>query len=180
MAPIKQFSASNISNGPKTNRSGIRLTGNVFKVTSILEPGTTSRDVVSGALALSLDKNRSLDNVLAVPRLEGLQELKSIRRRVDSDGDGGAVSGRSLEGVLSGVVALGGELMARGVREPELLAVGTLERICHRVESEVTGKDHGSDKVRGGNKGMGSGVGIVSTSEVSVVGGDDWNNRVNS
>lgn len=173
MAPIKQFSGSNISNGPKTNRLGIRLTGNVFKVTSVLEPGTTSRNVVSGALALSLDKNRSLDNVLAVPRLEGLQELKSVRRRVDSDGDGGAVSGRSLEGVLSGVVALGGELIARGVREPELLAVGTLERISHRVEGEVTSKDHGSDKVRGRNKGMGSGVGIVSTSEVSVVGGDD-------
>lgn len=149
-------------------------------MTSVLEPGTTSRNVVSGTLALGLDKNTSVDNVLAVPRLEGLQELESVRSGADGDGDGGTVSRRSLESVLSGVVALGRELIARGVGELELLAVGTLESVGHGVEGEITSKDHGSDKVRRGNKGVGSGVGIVSTSEVSVVRGDDWNNCVNS
>lgn len=149
-------------------------------MTSVLKPGTTSRNVVSGTLALGLDKNTSVDNVLAVPRLEGLQELESVRSGADGDGDGGTVSRRSLESVLSGVVALGRELIARGVGELELLAVGTLESVGHGVEGEITSKDHGSDKVRRGNKGVGSGVGIVSTSEVSVVRGDDWNNCVNS
>lgn len=134
--------------------------------------------MISGALALGLDKNTSFNNVLAVPRLEGLQELKSVRSRADGNRDGGAVSRRSLERVLSGVVALGRELKARGVREPKLLAVGTLERVGHRVKGEVTSKDHGSDKIRRSNKGMGSRVGIVSTSKVSVVRGDNWNDEL--
>jgi hypothetical protein len=147
--------------------------GNVLQVSSVLEPRSTSRDVVGGALALGLDKDRSLNDVLSVPRLEGLEELESVRGGADGDRDGGSVGRRSLEGVLSGVVTLGRELEASGLRELELLAVGALEGVGQGVEGEVTGEDHGGDKVRGSDEGVGGGVGIVSSSEVSVVRRDD-------
>lgn len=85
---------------------------NVLEMTSVLEPRTTGGDVVSCALAEGLDENGGLNNVLAVPWLERLEELESVRGGVDSDLDGSSVSGRSLEGVLSGVIPSGRKLKA--------------------------------------------------------------------
>jgi hypothetical protein len=85
-------------------------------VTTVLEPRSTSRDVVGGALALGLDKDGGVDNVLAVPGREGLEELKSVRVGVHGDLDRGRVLGRGLEGVLSRVVALGGAPLSESVK----------------------------------------------------------------
>ena len=50
----------------------------VLKVTMVLEPRTTSRDVVGGALALGLDEDRAVSGVLAIPGLEGHELLEMV------------------------------------------------------------------------------------------------------
>lgn len=147
--------------------------GNVLQVTSVLQPRSTGRDVVSGTLAQSLDQDGSLDNVLAVPWLEGLQELESVRLGVNGDLDVASVLGRSLEGVLSRVVTSSGEFVTGRVGELELLAIGTLQGVGQRVEGQVTGKGHGGNEIGRGDKGVRSRVGVVSASEISVVRSDD-------
>ncbi len=151
-----------------TLRSIPGLTGDVLEVTSVLEPWTTSGDVVGGwrveeyishfinvlleavlltALANGLDQNGSLNDVLAIPWLERLKELQSVGSWGNHDLDGTAVLRRSLEGILSWVVTLGWELETSWVRELELLAVGSGKRVGQGVESEVTGEGHGGDKL---------------------------------
>jgi hypothetical protein len=129
--------------------------------------------VVGGALADSLDEDGKASGVLTVPGLEGLEELKTVRLGVDGDVDGSTVLGRSLVGVLTSVVAARRELLAGGVGELELLAVGALERVRNGVEGEGSTEDHGGNEVRGSDEGVGSRVGVVATGEVTVVGGND-------
>ena len=149
------------------------VVGDVLKVTTVLEPGTTSRDVVSGALALGLDKDRAVSVVLAVPRLEGLELLQTVRAGVDRNVDRGAVRRGSLVGVLTSVVAARRELLTGGGRELELLAVSALERVGQGVEGEATSESQGRDNVGRGNESVRRGVGVVTAGEVTVVGGDD-------
>ena len=147
--------------------------GDVLQVSSESQPRSSGRDVVGGTLANDLDKDGSVNNVLSVPSLERLQKLESVGLGVDSDLDGGSVLRRSLVGVLTGIVSLGGELETSGVGELELLAVSALERVGQGVEGQGTGKGHGGDEIGGGDEGVGGGVGIVTTGKVSVVGSDD-------
>ena len=145
----------------------------VLQVSSVFEPWSTGRNVVGGALALGLDENRGLDDVLAIPWLEWFEELESVRGWADGDRDGGSVGRRSLEGVLSGIVSLWWELETRWLRELELFAVGTLESVGQWVECEVTSKDEGGNEIWGSDESVGSWVGVVSSGEVSVVRRDD-------
>lgn len=66
-----------------------KLTGNVLQVSTVLQPRSTSRDVIRRALALHLDQHRQVLGLLAIPRLEGLQELETVRLGVDGDVDAG-------------------------------------------------------------------------------------------
>lgn len=143
-----------------TNQAVLR---NVLQVPSVLQPGSTGGDMVGGALALGLDQDGSLSDVLAVPWLERSQKLESVRLGVNGNLDAASVLGGSLEGVLSRVVTSGGKLVTSGVGELKLLAVGTLQGVGQGVEGQATGKGHGGDKVRRGNKGVGGRVGVVST-----------------
>jgi len=54
------------------NQSVLR---DVLEVTTVLKPGSTSGDVVGGALALNLDQNWEILGCLSVPWFERLQEL---------------------------------------------------------------------------------------------------------
>lgn len=156
----------------------------------VLKPGSTGGDVVGGALALGLDEDGGVNNVLAVPGGEAvavskgndkkseksnsrLEDLKTVRGGGDLDLNLGAVGRRGLESLLSLVVALNGELLALGSLELELLAVGTLDGVGEGVEGERTTEDHGGDHVGGGDEGVGSGVGVVASGEVTVVRRDD-------
>lgn len=147
--------------------------GDIVKVTTVLQPRTGHGDVVGGGLALTLDKDGKVSGILAIPGLESGQELETVTLGRDSDVDGLTVRGRSLVGVTAGVVALGRETLTSGSFEHELLAVLVLEGVGKRVELEGTGNGHGNDKVRGGNEGVGGGVSIVTTGEVTVVGRDN-------
>jgi hypothetical protein len=72
---------------------------------------------------------------------------------------------RRLESVLTGVAATRRKIMARRVQE--FRSNGCVRK---RVEGEVT-SDY---DVRRSDEGMGGRVNIVTTSEVTVVGRDDW------
>jgi hypothetical protein len=86
----------------------------------------------------------------------------------------GAIWRRSLESVLAGVVTLRRQLITRRVGELERLPVGASETVLERVESKVTRKGKSGHNVRRGDEGMCSGVSVVTASEITVVGGDDW------
>lgn len=180
MAPIKQFSVVMIKQHDVSicfhehvvDVDG-RLTRDVLEMATVLQPGTTGGDVVGGALALDLDEDGEVLGSLAVPGLEGLEELETVRLGVDGDLDAGAVGGGSLEGVLTGVVAAGRELVAGGVLELEGLAVSTDERVGQGVEGEAAGEGQSGGEIGGSDKGVGGGVSVVTASEVTVVGGDD-------
>ena len=109
----------------------IEPTGDVLKVSTVLQPRTTSRHVISRALALNLDQNREVLGVLSIPRSERLQKLETIRLGVNLDLDGDAVLRRGLEGVLSWVIAAGMKLETGGRGEFEGLARGSGE-VCVR------------------------------------------------
>lgn len=105
----------------------------VVQVSTVLQPGTGHRDVIGGGLALSLDENGQVGRVLAIPGIEGLEELETIGSRRDGDGDRRAVLGRVLVGILAWVVAVGGQTLTSWRLELELLAVGIFECIRQRV-----------------------------------------------
>jgi hypothetical protein len=136
--------------------------GDVLQMTSVLQPGSTGGDVVGSTLALGLDQDGGFDDVLAVPWLEGFQKLKSVRLGVNGDLNGSSVLGRSLESVLSRVIASSGELVTGGVGELELLTIGTFQGVGERVEGQGTGKGHGGNEIGGSDEGVCGGVSVVS------------------
>lgn len=62
----------------RVNGTNQHVVGNVVEVASVFEPWTGHRDVVCGALALDLDENISLRNVLAVPLGERGEEFEAL------------------------------------------------------------------------------------------------------
>ena len=124
------------------------VVGNVVQVATVLQPGTSHGDVVSGGLALALDKNGQVGGVLAVPSVEGRQDLETVGGRGNGDLDGRAVLRRSLVGVLSWVVAVGGETVTGGLLEPELGTIRRSELINERVEVQGAGDGQSNDEVR--------------------------------
>lgn len=148
-------------------RCGQLLTGNVNS------EKTFDRRNLLTALALDLDKDGEIGGGITVPRLEGLEELKAVTLGVNCYLNADTISRRSLEGVLARVVATRGKFIARGVGEFEGLAVSSGKCVSERVEGQATSKGHSGDDIRGSNKGVGGGVGVVTTGEITVVGSDD-------
>jgi hypothetical protein len=109
-----------------TNQHVVR---DVVQVTTVLQPGTGHGDVVGGGLTLGLDEDGQVGGVLAVPGIERLEELETVGGGRDGDIDLRAVLRRVLVGVLAWIVAVGGETLASGLLELELLAVRVLEGI---------------------------------------------------
>ena len=70
-------------------------------------------------------------------------------------------------------VAVGGKTSTSGLLEHELVAVLVLEGVGERVEVQGAGKRHGDNEIGGGDEGVGGGVGVVTSSEVTVVRRDD-------
>lgn len=166
------------------------VVGDVVKVTAVLEPGTGHGDVVGGGLALGLDQDGKIAGVLAIPGVERLKELETVRGGRDLDVDRGAVGGRGLICVLARtfhllafffrcqslkyvLVTVGGKTITSRLLEHELVAVLVLEGVGERVEVQGAGKRHGDNEIGRGDEGVSGRVGVVTASEVTVVGGDD-------
>ena len=99
--------------------------------------------------------------------------METVALGVNSNLDGSTVRGRGLEGILSGIVTARRELLAAGVRELEWLAISANEGVSERVEGKVASESHSSDNIGRCDKCVGSRVGIVTSGEVTVIGGDD-------
>ncbi|KAI6748464.1 hypothetical protein HG530_015500 [Fusarium avenaceum] len=131
----------------------------------------TNQHVVGDVVEMTTD--RHVLGILAIPRLEGSEDLKTVRGRSDVDADAGTVLRRSLVGVLAGVIASSRETIAGRRGKLELLAVLVLQSVGKRVEVKRAGNRHGNDQIRGGNERVSSGVAVISASEVTVVGRDN-------
>ena len=70
-------------------------------------------------------------------------------------------------------VAVGGKTSTSGLLEHELVAVLVLKGVGEGVEVQGAGKRHGDNEIGGGDEGVGGGVGVVTSSEVTVVRRDD-------
>ena len=76
-------------------------------------------------------------------------------------------------GILAGIVAVGGKAVAGGLLELELGSVGRSQEILDWIEVQGTRNRQSHDKVRRSDEGVGGRVGIVTSSEVTVVRRDD-------
>ncbi len=153
-----------------------KVVGDVVEVTTVLEPRTSSGDVVGGALTLGLDEDGGVEDVLAVPLGEHGEELEAVRLGVDINGKVGAsILGRGgLVGVLTSVEALGGEGIGVGRSELHLLiAVSDGDGVRDGIELESTGEGESGGHLRGADEGVGEVVAVVTTSEVTVVRGNN-------
>jgi hypothetical protein len=55
-----------------------KIVRDVIQVATVFKPWTGSRNVIGCALALNLDQNGHVDEILAVPFVEGLQQLQTV------------------------------------------------------------------------------------------------------
>lgn len=125
------------------------------------------------ALALDLDQDGAVGGILSVPGSERGEELETVALGVNLNLDAGTILGRALEGVLTSIISAGGKLEAGGGREFEGLAGGGRDRVGQGVEGEGSSECECSDEVGRGDEGVGGRVSIVTSSEVTVVRGDD-------
>ena len=100
--------------------------------------------------------------------------METVALGINSDVDSSTVSRGRLESILSRIVTTGRQLIAGRVRESEGLAVRANERVSERVEGETTGKGHSSHDIGRCDEGVGSWISVVTSSEVTVVGSNDY------
>ena len=93
-------------------------------MTSVLEPRPGSRDMVGGALALDLDEDPHVSQILSNPLVEGREQLESVGARGDVHRDPRPVSGRSLVGVLAGVESPGGQTVTVRLGQLQVRSIG--------------------------------------------------------
>jgi hypothetical protein len=122
--------------------------------------------VVSCGLALGLDQDRAVESILAVPRVEGREDLETVRARRNLDADSRSILGGCLVSILAGVVASSGQAVARRRSEQELVAVLVLELVGQGVEVQGAGDRQGDDEIRRGNERMRGGIPIVAPGEI--------------
>src|SRR5229473_223415 len=137
------------------------------------EPGPGGRDVVGGRLPLRLHENGQLEETLAVPAWEGLQELEPLAVGIDLHLHGIAVGSRRLVAFLALGEALGRELLALRRGEAKRLAVGARNRPVHGIELEGAAEDEGRDDLGARQEGEGRRAAVIAPGKVAVEGGDD-------
>lgn len=145
----------------------------IVQVSTVLQPWSSHRYVVGGGLSLGLDQDRHVQLILSIPRLKGLEELKTIARWRDGNRDARAVSRRGLIRILSRVVSPRGEALAGWGGKEKLVSVLVLELIGQGVEVEGARDRHCYHEIWGGDEGMGRWIGVVASCEISIIGRDD-------
>lgn len=138
----------------------------------VLQPGPGHAYVVGGTFTFSLDQNQGILNILAVPLFEGLQPLEPIAVGVDLHLYLGGIHCGLLVQLQAPIVAIFGQLVARGGYEFHIVAV-VLDGVGHGVEGQVPRQSEGRYNFRGGHEGVGSRVTVITSGEVAVVAVDD-------
>src|SRR6266511_4396737 len=127
------------------------------------------RITIRTALALNLNKNGQILRGLAIPRLEGLQQLETIRFGMDCNLNGSGISWGRLEGVFARIISTGWEFKATWSLKFEFFAVRSGKRISERIEGERTAKGESSDNIGRSYECVGARVSVVTASEIAVV-----------
>ena len=109
--------------GEGVDRPQEQVARDVLQVSPVLQPGPGHGDVVGGALALGLDQDRQVHDVLAVPRGERLEQLQPVRGGGDLHLHRAAILGGCHEGVLARGESQLRELHTDRFGESDLLAV---------------------------------------------------------
>jgi hypothetical protein len=138
-------------------------------MTTIFEPGATSRDVISCALSLDLDQYREILGGFTVPRQEWSEQLEAVTLGVNSNIDGDPVHRRRLVCILTGVVATGWELLATGIGKLERLAVRASKSVGQWVKAKIARESKGSNDVGRSNEGVRGRIRIITTREITVI-----------
>ena len=103
-----------------------------------LSHGPGGRDVVGGALALGLDQHGQVDEVLAVPGRERLEQLEAVAGGRHHHLDAGAVGRRRDEAALARREALGRAAPRRPARRGWTVSPGVVgQRVGERVEVDA-------------------------------------------
>ena len=116
-----------------------------------------------------LDEDEHVLVVLAVPLVEGVEELEAGRLGVDVDADGGRVGGRRLERVLAGVEAERRQFVGEGVGQEELGAVGGRQLVGARVKVEPAGQRQRRRQLGRRDEAVRRRIGVVARRKVAVV-----------
>ena len=149
------------------------VVGDILQVSTELQPRTCHGDVVGGTLALGLDEQRHVYQVLAVPRSERCEFLQAVAVWGDDHLDVGVFLARSDESL----VVYGESLRREGeaCRRIELHAVAILveQGVGGWIEVEATGDGQCHGKLWATDEGVCIRVAIGTTAEVAVEGGDN-------
>src|SRR2546423_3490553 len=93
------------------------VAGDVLEVASVTQPRASGRDVVGGALARRLEQHGKLEEVVPVPRGEGLEQLQAFAARIDLHLDAAAVLWRRQEALITGLEPPAGQGLALRLRQ---------------------------------------------------------------
>ena len=115
-------------------------------------------------LPLRLQEHGQVDEVVAVPRRERLEQLQPVAVRIDGDLDTAAVGRRRDEAGLAALEAAGRQLLADGLVETE---------VGDRIAVERAGERVGHHRLRRRHEAQRVGAAVVALGEVAVVRGDD-------
>jgi len=98
-------------------------------MTSVLEPRASHGDVIGSGFTLGLDQNWKVGGVFAIPSLEWLEDLQTIRAWGNLNFNGRSVLRWSLVGVLAWVVSVPWKTVTGGWFELKFFAIFVLQRV---------------------------------------------------
>ena len=120
-----------------------QIVGNAVDIAAIGQPLAARADVVGCALALHFDEERKRDEVLAVPRFEGAEELNAFiggaHRHIDLFVGRQDAAGHFLD------EALLRQLFALGFGELDILTGAASQRSGERIKGDVAFCSHSHD-----------------------------------
>ena len=141
------------------------------EVAAVSKPLAPRRDVVGRALALGLDEDGQTHEVLAVPSLEGFEQLDALGVRAHLDFDLGKVGAHAVGKIRH--EALHRQFGADRGLELNGCALGGRIRTLNRVEGQIAVDGHGHHDFGRGEEGVRLSAAVVAALEVAVEGLDD-------
>ena len=166
----------------RVDRTHEQIVGDVFEVAAKLEPRPGHRDVVGGTLALHLDEQRHVEEVVPVPRGEGREPLQAVGTLGDDHLHIAPVGrGRHEEtlplqvghdalgrGMARGCKPTGWEVEALGLVEHHAAPLAVGERVGGGIEVQPAGNGQCRGELRTADEGVGVGIAVGPSAEVAV------------
>jgi len=121
------------------------VVGDVVQMSTVLEPRTGHGNVISSSFALALDENWNVVGILAVPGLEWLKDLETVRGWRNVNLNSGTVGGWCLISIFTRVKATSWKCLTSWCAEHKVIAILVLESIGQRVKVEGTSNGQGNN-----------------------------------